>query len=166
MLDQEKIVTILRDFYQKLPHFPDGRIDYSTSSEAMVLTCFVRFHEEFLLLKRSDKVWTYKGKWNTVAGYMDEIISLKEKVLAELNEETGIKEEDIASMDFGDLHEYVDSEIDKKWIIAPVLVSLKHRPRIELDFEHTAMKWVEPGELLEFDLVPSFKESLRRALEG
>ena len=56
-----------------------------------MIICFVRYNDEILLLKRSDKVWTYKGKWNVVAGYLDEIKPLREKALEELREKPKIK---------------------------------------------------------------------------
>lgn len=76
--------------YNNLPRFSDGRIDYSKSKSAPVLTCFITFKGKILLLKRSNSVSTYKCKWNTVAGYIDEPKPLQEKILEEVLEETGI----------------------------------------------------------------------------
>ena len=50
----QNIDLILKEF-DRLPKFPDGRIDYSNSDKAPVLTCFVRFEDEILLLKRSEE---------------------------------------------------------------------------------------------------------------
>lgn len=44
MKDAEiKLRKLLEEFSEKLPKFPDGRIDYSLSDKAPVLTCFVKF---------------------------------------------------------------------------------------------------------------------------
>ncbi len=59
MKDKIVLEKILQEFSEKLPKFPDGRIDYSGSDKAPVLTCFVKFGDKILLLKRSDKVRTY-----------------------------------------------------------------------------------------------------------
>ncbi len=90
------IHLILKEF-DKLPKFPDGRIDYSSSDKAPVLTCFVRFEDKILLLKRSDRVGTYRGKWHTVAGYIDEPKPIQQKALEELEEEPDIHREDVSS---------------------------------------------------------------------
>ena len=74
---------ILKEFID-LPKFEDGRIDYTSSKKAPILLCFVKFQEKILLVKRSNKVGNYQGKWNVVAGFIDEPKPLKEKVLEEL----------------------------------------------------------------------------------
>jgi len=76
---EAKIFKLLKEFSKKLPKFEDGRINYSCSDEAPVITIFVRYKDKILLLKRSDKVAAYKGKWNTIAGYLDEIRPNKRK---------------------------------------------------------------------------------------
>ncbi|HDD36375.1 MAG TPA: hypothetical protein ENF50_02775, partial [Archaeoglobus veneficus] len=93
MIDK-KVFEMLNEVSKKLPKLSDGRIDYSNSDVAPVVTVFVRYNNEILLLKRSNKVRTYKGKWNTVAGYIDEFKPLKEKILEELREEIGVDEND------------------------------------------------------------------------
>ena len=94
-MNEAKILDLLKKFSKKLPHFEDGRINYSDSNEAPVVTIFVKYKNEILLLKRSDKVRTYREKWNTIAGYLDEVKPLKEKVLEELREEIGVIEKNI-----------------------------------------------------------------------
>ncbi|MBO8183616.1 MAG: NUDIX domain-containing protein [Archaeoglobus sp.] len=159
-----EITKILRELGEKLPKFPDGRIDYSKSDIAPVITVFVKYRDKILLLKRSDKVSTYKGKWNTVAGYLDEIRPIEEKVLEELGEELGIGEENILSIRIADPFEFKDSRIGKTWIVTPVLIELGKEPEITLDWEHTDYTWIHPDELKNFDTVPNLDKSLERAL--
>lgn len=70
---------MMGNFAKILPHFPDGRIDYSHASKAPVVIIFVKHKGKILLLKRSSKVRAYKGKWQVVAGYLDEVKPLREK---------------------------------------------------------------------------------------
>ena len=77
---EQKIIETLRELAKKLPKFPDGRIDYSNSDTALVITVFIKNKDKILLLKRSSKVSTYQGKWNTVAGYIDEPKPIREKI--------------------------------------------------------------------------------------
>lgn len=163
-----EILKIIKNFSEKLPHFPDGRINYSNSDTAPVLTCFLKYKNKILLLKRSDKVRTYQGKWNTVAGYLDEPKSIREKALEEIQEELGIKENNILLINIGKYYKFTDNEIEKHktWITCPVLAELKNEPEIRLDREHTRYKWISPKELTNFDIVPKLDESLKRVLEN
>ena len=160
----EKIGKIIGEFAEKLPRSQDGRIDYSNSDKAPVITVVVKYKEEILLLKRSDKVLTYRGKWQVVAGYLDEIRPLKEKVLEELREEIGVLENNIKKIKYGKMFEFHDRDIGKAWIVNPVLVELKEKPQIKIDFEHTEFKWIKPEEIKKFDFVPNLRESMKRVL--
>lgn len=162
---EEKILKTIEEFAKKLPKFPDGRIDYSNSDTAPVITVFVKYKDKILLMKRSNKVRTYKGKWNTVAGYLDEVKPIEEKAFEEIREELGVAKDNILSLHIGELCEFADSEINKHWIICPVLVKLKNEPEIRLDWEHTEYKWIKPEELKEFDIVSNLDKSLENAFK-
>ena len=92
MNERNNIIKIIEEFSKKLPKFSDGRINYADSNKAPVITVVVKYKDKILLLKRSDNVSTYKGKWQVVAGYLDEIKPIKEKVLEELREEIKVEE--------------------------------------------------------------------------
>ncbi len=163
---RNKIVLekILQEFSEKLPKFPDGRIDYSSSDKAPVLNCFVKHKDKILLLRRSDKVSNYQGLWNTVVGYLDEFKSLKEKAREELQEELGITVDMIEKIKIGESYEFDDKNIGKIWIIFPVLVELRREPVIKLDWEHTEYQWINPVNLKKFDIVPNLEETLSKIL--
>lgn len=165
MTDEKKIYALIESFAKKLPLFPDGRINYTHSDTAPVITVFVNFKGRILLLKRSDKVLTYKGKWNTVAGYLDEIRPIKEKVYEELFEELGIKEKDIKSISIGESYNFTDTSAKRSWIVHPVKVDLAYDVKIRLDWEHTEYRWIDPNDIDDFDTVPNAKVSLKKALE-
>ena len=164
-MNETKTLDLLEKFSKKLPHFEDGRINYSDSNEAPVVTIFVKYKNEILLLKRSDKVRTYRGKWNTIAGYLDEVKPLKEKVWEELREEIGVIEKDILNIKYGGSYKLKDKKINKIWIVHPVLVELKDKPEIVLDWEHTEYKWIKPKDLNKYDTVASLGETLNKVLE-
>ncbi len=156
------INEIIKDFYDKLPKFPDGRIDYHTSNIAPVVTVFVECNGKILLLKRSDKVRAYRGKWNVVAGYLDDLKPIREKVLEELREEINMREEDIKNIYFGEVETIADKEIGKTWVGQPALVRLGKKPEIKLDFEHTDYKWITPNELSNYSFVCGLDKTLSR----
>lgn len=162
---QKNIQKLIEEFAEKLPALPDGRIDYSHSDIAPVITVFILYNNKILLLKRSDKVRTYKGKWNTVAGYLDEPKPVLEKILEELREELGVTKEHIASFNIAEPFTFTDHNLQKTWIVHPACVKLKTKPAIQLDWEHTEYHWIAPSEIDNFDTVPNAKESLRRILK-
>ncbi len=155
---------ILREFSGKLPKFPDGRINYSTSDKAPVITCFVKYGDKILLLKRSGKVCAYQGLWNTVSGYLDEFCSLEQKAHKELREEVGITIDMIKQTKLGQPYEFIDNNTRKIWVIFPILVELNKKLVIKLDWEHTEYKWISPQDLKNFDIVPNLDKTLSKVL--
>lgn len=162
---EEKILATIKEFANKLPKFPDGRIDYSNSDIAPVVIIFLRYKDKILLLKRSDKVLAYQGKWSVVAGFLDEVKPIREKILEEVKEETGINKDDILSIHIGEPYEFLDAEIGKTWIRHPVLVELKKEPSLKLDWEHKEYKWVSREQLKGFDTVPNTIKTLQYAFK-
>lgn len=100
-----------------------------------------------------------------MAGYLDELKSPREKVLEEIKEELGIGQNNILSIVFGKPHQFTNDEVNKTWIVHPFLVELKQKPNIKLEWEHTDYRWIKPGELKNFDIVPKLDESLNRVLK-
>ena len=159
-----EMLKILKKFEKILPKFPDGRIDYSKSNKCIVLTVFITYNNKILLLKRSRKVGTYKNKWNTVTGYIDEKKPIFNKILEELEEELDITKKDILSYNIFESFEFEDKKINKKWIIYPSIVKLKNNPKIKLDWEHSEYKWIHPKDLLKYDIVPKLDLSLTKVI--
>ena len=160
-MNEKKILETIKGFDKKLPHFPDGRIDYSDSQIAPVVNIVVYWNDTILLLKRSEKVNSYKGKWNTLGGYLDEIRPVQEKVFEELREELSIAHPD-AEISFGESYEFHDESIGKIWIVCPVLCTFAEKPEIRIDWEHTEYRWIHPEEIERFDAVPRLKEIFQR----
>ncbi len=160
------ILEVIKKLSEKLPKFPDGRINYSDSNSAPALVICVKYKDKILLLKRSNKVRAYKEKWNCVGGYLDELKPVREKVLEELREELKIDEKDISKIFFDKPYKFEDKEINKTWFVQPVLVELNKKPKIILDWENTEYKWIYPEELDHFNTVPELKKHLYEFLES
>lgn len=153
-----KIMGVVEELSKVLPKFPDGRINYSESDKAPVITVFVMHNDDLLLLKRSDNVSTYEGKWNVVAGFLDDFKPVEEKVFEELKEELDIDKTVIKDINFGKQHEVKDNDIGKIWVVQPVLVKLKEKPEVKLDWEHDECTWIKKDELNRFDVVPGLEK--------
>jgi len=152
----------LKKISKKLPKFPDGRVNYRHSNIAVVIVVFVKYKNKILIVKRSKKVLTYKGLWNTIAGYYDEPKPLKKKALEELHEETGITKKYIKKIKIGKMFRVYDKKINKIWIVNTVLVELTKKPKIKLDFEATKSVWVYPKDVKKYKIVPSLMIGLRK----
>lgn len=158
--------VLLVEFDRQLPHFPDGRINYTSSSVAPVVLCFLKFQDEILLLQRSNKVLTYQNLWNTVGGYLDEPKkNLEQKAREEVTEETGIGPDLIEKIIFAQLFDFYDAKINRRWLMFPCLFVLKQKPAIKLDFEHLAWRWVKKEELNLYPTTPKLADILAGLLQ-
>jgi len=162
------IAEIIRTFSENLPKFPDGRINYSTSSSAPVIIIFVKVDEEILILRRSNKVSNYQGQWSGSAGFLDDEGSIQEKVFEELITEIGVAREQlqklIVKIKICEYYEFRDENSGKTWIKTPVLVELREKPVVNLDWEHDEYQWIQIDELVNFDTVIDLETALRCAL--
>lgn len=161
-MEESDVLDLVKRLAQKLPKFPDSRIDYSNAGLAPVITIFVRHGEKILLIKRSKKVHTYKEKWSTVTGYIDEIKPIEELVFSELRKEVAIWDEDIRSVHMGGIFEFTDGK--HRWVVCTAIVDI-NTDRVHLDWEHTEHKWISPEELITFDTVPMLRTSYEHALQ-
>jgi isopentenyldiphosphate isomerase len=164
MYDEKSYFSLIEAFSKNLPKREDGRIDYTNSNSAAVLTVFIKFKDTILLLRRSKNVLTYKGKWSTVTGYLDEVKTLKQKIFEELHEELGISKNEIQTIRIGKPFSFTDTSIIKKWIVYPSIVTLKKKPKILLDQEHVEFLWIKPENIDRYDTVPNVKESYKNSI--
>ncbi len=151
-MEVEKILEHVREIAKDLPRFSDGRINYTGCKEAAVISIFIKYDDKLLLLKRSDNVGTYKGKWSTVTGYLDKIEPPLKKALEEIREEIGIADTEFLEIIAGEPFDIVDESIGKIWFTCPFLAILKELPEITIEGEHTEYRWINPDELREYDL--------------
>ncbi len=120
-----------------------------------VVSCFItKKDKHILILKRSDKVRTYKGKWATVSGYIEADEKPYETALKEIKEEIGLEKQDIKLIREGKL-----IYVNKEWIVHPYLFEA-NSDKIKIDWEHVEYKWIKPEEIKNYDALPKFKEAL------
>lgn len=160
----DELLTVLRGYARRFPRRPDGRIDYSSADSAPVLSCFVRFEGQILLLQRSRTMETYPGRWSSVSGFLDQVVPLARKVEEELREELGLGSDLIARLITAEPHDITDPDLGKTWITYPALVDLTRRPEITLDWEHEAAIWIAPSDVIQFSTLPDLEVSLCRVL--
>ena len=67
-----------------------------------VVTCVIKHDEKILLLKRSDKVSTYKNKWACVSGYVERGEDVLKRAFREIEEEIQLSKEEIQLLKKGE----------------------------------------------------------------
>ena len=128
--------------------------------EKYVITCFLQFQGKILLLRRSEKVGTYQGRWAGISGYVEE--SPNEQALTEIEEETGLGREDVKLVRRGEPLEVIDAKIGKKWIVHPYLFQITDPSKVKIDWEHEESRWISPEDIGKYETVPSLKETWER----
>ncbi len=134
-----------------------------------VVTCFLlrrgKDAAEVLLLRRSGRVGTYRGRWAGVSGYL-EAHSPLEQAYREIEEEVGLGRRDVRLLAEGEPLVVVDESIDTRWTVHPFLFELLRPQRLRLDWEHTDSRWVRPHEVPTLQTVPGLADALSRVYEG
>lgn len=123
-----------------------------------VVTSFIRHRDRILLLRRSGRVGTYRGKWAGVSGYLEESTPLAQ-ALKEIYEETGLEESQVTLVSSGRPLEVSDKKLGTCWLVHPFLFETGAPEKIKLDWEHVEMRWVAPTELRLLSTVPKLAEA-------
>lgn len=128
-----------------------------------VVTSFIRHQGKILLLRRSEKVGSYKGRWAGVSGYLEEKSPLDQS-LKEIFEETGLTESQVVLVSFGEPLTVIDRKLETCWLVHPFLFETAEPEKIRLDWEHVEMQWVEPDKLRQLPTVPKLAEAYERCM--
>ncbi|CAJ0825990.1 5986_t:CDS:2 [Entrophospora sp. SA101] len=145
--------------------------------ERSVITAFLSVSEhvdenfgqgdEILLLKRSEKVRTYKNFWAGISGTIEvQDKSPFDRALIEINEETSLSPNDIILIRTSKPIFVRAEDINTIWKIHPFLfrlVSKDLKNKIRIDWEHEKFQWIKPNELNDFNkTVPNLKDTFYR----
>jgi 8-oxo-dGTP pyrophosphatase MutT (NUDIX family) len=128
-----------------------------------VVTSFLSFDNKTLILKRSKKVSTYKGKWAGISGYIEDEKPL-DAAYREIFEELGLKKEDIKLIGRGNILKVKDDDLRIIFYVHPLLFELTSKKDLKLNFEHTQYRWVDKKELEKIETVPQLKEALESCM--
>jgi 8-oxo-dGTP pyrophosphatase MutT (NUDIX family) len=129
-----------------------------------VVTAFLEHNGKILLVRRSQSVGTYRGRWSGISGYLEH--EPLEQALTEIREETGLSASDIELVRQGGPLEILDAEWNRRWRVHPFLFHVKRPDAIRLDWENLELRWIVPSEIDNYETVPSLKETLARVLDS
>ena len=161
--NKQKAVEITMQLLKEyLTQYTNGTLD-SGPEEKHVVTCFLEHADKILILRRSSKVGTYQRKWAGISGYMEK--GELEQAFAEISEETELYKNDLQLIKKGMPLEVIDRGLNKKWVVHPFLFHVKAPEKIKINWEHTEMRWIKPGQLGRYETVPGLKEALSDVLK-
>jgi 8-oxo-dGTP pyrophosphatase MutT (NUDIX family) len=123
-----------------------------------VVTAFLEFDGQILILRRSKRVKTMKEKWGAVSGYLENRDPLSQAII-EVYEETGLDSSAIKLVRSGDVLGVIDPENpDTSYNVHPFLFQSKSG-KVILSREHDQFRWISMNELWKYDTVPKLKEA-------
>jgi translation initiation factor 2B subunit (eIF-2B alpha/beta/delta family)/8-oxo-dGTP pyrophosphatase MutT (NUDIX family) len=126
-----------------------------------VVTAFLIADKKILLLRRSEKVGTHKGKWAAVSGYLEGSEDPLRRAQIEIQEELSLSPEYIRLVREGEVLRAYDEQTKAVWIVHPFLFETRSNT-ITLDWENAECKWIHPDELRSYETVPKLEEIFDR----
>ena len=151
----------LFSFPASKPQEMSGKPD--TLQRREVVTAFLRHAGRILLVRRSDRVGTYRGRWSGISGYLEKTEPL-DQVRCEIQEETGLAPDSCRLASAGEPLVITDVDIGVQWKVHLFLFDIDDPAAIRLDWENRELVWVEPGELARYPTVPALQEALENCL--
>ncbi len=124
-----------------------------------VVTVFLHRERRVLVLRRSAKVGTYRGKWAGVSGFAQDI-PLRQ-AYTELAEEVGLARSQVRLQGLGVPLRVWDAA-GRRWLVHPFLFAAPPDWEPRLDWENVESRWVEPEAMADLDTVPGLSAALAR----
>ncbi len=132
-----------------------GEVEIPEVVQKDTVTVYLFNGEKLLLLKRSDKVNSYQGKYSAVSGHIEKGESPSEAGIREIREETGITDVKIKT-------EGKPFPVRWKNIVFNVhpIIAITSSSDVKLNWENSEFRWINPEEIGNFQTVPKLGEAL------
>lgn len=131
-----------------------NEIPYFQSSNSIV-TCFIEYLEEILILKRAEK-GNHPNKWCTPGGKCEINETFEKAIIREVWEETKI---DVLGLKTFTKCYIRTIPSNQDYLFGVFRISLKEKPQVYLDFsEHQESRWIANDDFGTLNLLPFQKE--------
>ncbi|MGH2410287.1 MAG: NUDIX domain-containing protein, partial [Chloroflexota bacterium] len=127
-----------------------------------VVTAFLEHDGKILLLRRSDRVRTFQGRWAGVSGSIDPGRSPEQQARVEIFEETGLVDVDVRLAAAGEPLPVNDPDGARRWLVHPFRFRVLQPERIRLNWENAEARWIDPSDLGAYDTVPNLGKTWQR----
>ena len=137
-----------------------GTVELPDIRARRVVTAILRNRGRVLIVRRSEKVGTFQGKWSAISGHLEGREDPKHRAIVEVREETGIRA--ITFRGAGDPVFARDGTTI--YVVHPFLFDTRNR-LVRLDWENVEQRWVRPAELDRFETVPRLVDVVATVLQ-
>jgi len=127
------------------------------ASPIPVITAFLTRRNEVLLLKRSQRVGAYQGRWSAVSGHLESDDALAQ-AWVELGEELGIGPAHATLEAQGEPLLVRDGAAGRSYLVHPFRFALSQDAQPRLDWENVEMRWLPPSQIGSLETVPGLVE--------
>ena len=125
-----------------------------------IVTSFIKYNDQILILKRSEKVRSMKGLWSGVSGIIENNENPIDRAKIEIFEEIGIIEDKITLVKSIEKMKILSPQYENhEWEIFSFLFETKET-KIKLNWENSDFKWINKNELKNYQTVPSLDKIL------
>ncbi len=135
-----------------------------------VVTSFLERRDEhnprILIVRRSDRVGSYQGRWAGISGFVEPNVTPDEQAFTEIGEETALLPAQVRMLRRGTVVEYSDEALGRHFYIHPYLFVVLAPEHIKTDWEAAEKRWIHPADLLHYETVPKLTEAFAAALSG
>ena len=129
-----------------------------SGNKTIVVTSIIENDHRILILKRSERVKSFRCVWSGVSGYFEKNEDLLSRALVEIYEETKINKRDLILKKI--LKETTVKIKDEKiLVIQPFLFSSKTK-NISVNWENSEFRWIKENQIKNYGTVPKLREFL------
>jgi 8-oxo-dGTP pyrophosphatase MutT (NUDIX family) len=124
-----------------------------------VVSVVLRNRGRILIVRRSDSVGTFRGRWSAISGYLEGHEPPRSRAVREVREETGLRR-----IVFRASAPPIFARADAKlFVVHPFLFEAPSR-KVRLDWENVEHRWIRPEELDQFESVPRLKDVVQEVI--
>lgn len=136
-----------------------GELELPGVRERPVVSCFLERDGRILVVRRSETVGSFQGKWSGISGFLEGSEAPETRALREIEEETGLSGLSLLARGLVVLSRGGDTvyRIHPFRFLAP-------RGDVHLDWENVEYRWIDPAELDRLDGVPKLVAAYRATL--
>lgn len=136
-----------------------GTLELPNVKAVPVVSVVLQNRGRILIVRRSDSVTTFQGRWSAISGYLEGRENPKSRAIREVREETGLRRIAFRAAD-QPLFARADATV---FVVHPFLFEAPGR-KVRLDWENVEHRWIRPEELDGFETVPRLKDVVQAVL--
>jgi uncharacterized protein len=136
-----------------------GKVELPDVRGKAVVTAILWNRGRILIVRRSDRVGSFRGRWSAISGSLEGREDPKARAVREIREETGLGRPRFRAAGPPVLAR-ADATI---FIVHPFRFDAPSR-RVRLDWENVESRWIRPDELNRFRTVPRLQEVVASVL--